>query len=88
MLREKRKWRPHKRESTNAGHGGGSSSSSVEGSVMELERRGKLAHISMIHNFDIQGKMYTIEVTLFNINLASSNSREDRFRCRTKMKKS
>ena len=37
---KKRKWRPHKRESTHAGHGSGSSSSSVEGSVMGLERRG------------------------------------------------
>jgi len=40
MLREKFKWRPHENESTDAKHRGGSSRSSVEGSVMELERRG------------------------------------------------
>ncbi len=40
MLREKRKWKPHKRESTEAKHRDGSSSSSVEGPVMGLERRG------------------------------------------------
>jgi len=40
MLREKRKWWPHKRESTKAENRGGSSRISVEGSVMGLERRG------------------------------------------------
>lgn len=40
MSREKRKWRPHKRESTDAGHRGGATRSSVEASVMEVERRG------------------------------------------------
>jgi len=40
MLREKFKWRPHENESTDAKHRGGSSSISVEGSVMGLERRG------------------------------------------------
>jgi len=40
MIREKLKWRPHKSESTDAGHRGGSSCISVEVSVMEMERRG------------------------------------------------
>ena len=40
MLREKFKWRPHENESTDAEHRGGSSSISVEGPVMGLERRG------------------------------------------------
>ena len=40
MIREKSKWRPHKDESTDAGHGGGVTRSSVEASVMEVERRG------------------------------------------------
>ncbi|MFC1820907.1 hypothetical protein ACFLZG_07495 [Thermodesulfobacteriota bacterium] len=40
MLREKRKWRPHKRESTDARHGGGLTRISDEVSVMEMERRG------------------------------------------------
>mgnify|MGYP001823716131 CR=1 FL=1 len=39
MLREKPKWRPHKGESTDAEHGDGAICSSVEGSVMGLERR-------------------------------------------------
>ena len=40
MPREKRKWKPHKRESTDAGYRDGATRSSEEGSVMELERRG------------------------------------------------
>jgi len=40
MLREKFKWRTHKNESTDAGHGGGAASSREEGSVMGLDRRG------------------------------------------------
>ena len=40
MTREKLKWRPHESESTDAGHRGGATRSSVEGSVMELEQRG------------------------------------------------
>lgn len=39
MSREKLKWRTHKGESTDAGHGGGATRSSDEGSVMELEQR-------------------------------------------------
>jgi hypothetical protein len=40
MPREKRKWKPHERESTDAGYRGGATRSSEEGSVMDLERRG------------------------------------------------
>jgi len=40
MIREKFKWRTHKNESTDAGHGGGAASSREEGSVMGLDRRG------------------------------------------------
>ncbi len=37
MLREKSKWRPHKDQSTNARHGGGTTRTSEEGCVMRLE---------------------------------------------------
>jgi hypothetical protein len=37
MLREKRKWKTHERESTDAAHRGGAARSSVEVSVMEME---------------------------------------------------
>jgi len=40
MLREKPKWRPHKGESTDAGHRDGTTRSCVEVFVMEMERRG------------------------------------------------
>ena len=40
MIREKFKWRTHKNESTDAGHRGGPTRSSVEISVMRMERRG------------------------------------------------
>ena len=40
MIREKFKWRTHEGESTDAGHRGGPTYSSVEVSVMEMERRG------------------------------------------------
>jgi hypothetical protein len=40
MRREKRKWKPHERESTEAGYRGGATRSSEEGPVMGLERRG------------------------------------------------
>ena len=45
MGREKRKWRPHKRESTEAGHRGGVACSSDEGAVMALERRGDIVQL-------------------------------------------
>jgi len=40
MIREKLKWRTHESESTDAEHRGGPTRSSVEISVMEMERRG------------------------------------------------
>ncbi len=40
MGREKLKWRTHESKSTDAEHGGGPTRSSVEISVMEMERRG------------------------------------------------
>lgn len=40
MLREPHKWTSHECLSTNAGYRDGATRSSVEGSVMELERRG------------------------------------------------
>jgi len=40
MLREKLKWKTHKSESTDTGHGGGATRISDEVSVMEVERRG------------------------------------------------
>jgi hypothetical protein len=40
MPREKRKWRTHERESTDAGYRGGATRSSDEGAVMALEPRG------------------------------------------------
>ena len=42
MLRGNLKWRTHKRESTDAEHGGGLTRSSDEVSVMEMERRGRV----------------------------------------------
>ena len=39
MIREKFKWRNHKDESTDAGHGGGAVRIREESSVMELDRR-------------------------------------------------
>jgi RNA-directed DNA polymerase len=40
MLREKPKWKNHKGESTDAEYRGGIARSSVEASVMGVERRG------------------------------------------------
>lgn len=40
MLRETLKWKTHKSKSTDAGHAGGTSRSSDEISVMEMEQRG------------------------------------------------
>jgi hypothetical protein len=45
MIREKSKWRPHKDDSTDAGHGGGVTRSSDEISVMEMERRGYIVQL-------------------------------------------
>jgi len=40
ILREKLKWKNHKSKSTDAGHRGGTTRSSEETSVMEVEQRG------------------------------------------------
>jgi RNA-directed DNA polymerase len=48
MLREKLKWKTHKSESTDVGHGGGATRISDEVSVMEMERRGC---IDQLHNW-------------------------------------
>ena len=40
MVREKLKWKTHEGESTDAGHRGGPTRSSVEVSVIGMERRG------------------------------------------------
>ena len=45
MLREKLKWKTHESESINAQHGGGTTRSSDEVSVMEMERRGRVGHV-------------------------------------------
>ena len=50
MLREKLKWRSHKRESPDAEHGGGLTRSSDEVSVMEMERRGWLIRLYNLVN--------------------------------------
>ena len=51
MLKEKLKWRTHKSESTEAGHRGGATRSSDEGSVMELEQRGCIVRLYRLINF-------------------------------------
>ena len=45
MEREKPKWKPHVGESTDAEHRGGVTRSSVEASVMEVERRGYIVQL-------------------------------------------
>jgi len=50
MLREKSKWKPHEDESTDAEHSGGPTRSSVEISVMEMERRGWLIRLYNLAN--------------------------------------
>lgn len=47
MAREKHKWRSRECESTKAGHRGGATRSSDEGSVMELERRGSMVQLEV-----------------------------------------
>jgi len=50
MIREKFKWRPHKNESTDAGHSGGVACSSDEVPVMGMERRGCVAQLYFMVN--------------------------------------
>jgi len=56
MLREKFKWKPHKNESTDAQHRGGSIRSSVEAAVMAVERRNWVIPVSTSINFARMGK--------------------------------
>ncbi|UYM15570.1 hypothetical protein [Endozoicomonas euniceicola] len=50
MLRETPRWRTHKGLSTDAAHWGGAVRSSVEASVMEVERRGGVRQFSVTPN--------------------------------------
>jgi len=50
MLREKLKWKTHKSESINVQHGVGTTHSSDEVSVMEMERRGRVVHVLKLYN--------------------------------------
>jgi len=47
MTREKHKWKPRKRQSTDAEHRGGATRSSDEDSVMGLERRGNIVQLEL-----------------------------------------
>lgn len=55
MLREKLKWQTHKSESINMRHGGGTTRSSDETSVMEVERRGVSINIFEIVQPEMEG---------------------------------
>src|SRR5947208_16071993 len=50
MPRERREWWPHKRQSTDAGHRGGTPRSSAEAPVMGVERRGCIVQLSGLVN--------------------------------------
>jgi len=55
MLREKLKWKTHKSESTDAGHGDGATRISNEVSVMEVERRGCIDQLYNVVNHIMGG---------------------------------
>jgi hypothetical protein len=55
MLREKLKWKTHKSESTDVGHGGGATRISNEVSVMEVERRGCIDQLCNLVNHIMGG---------------------------------
>jgi hypothetical protein len=55
MLREKPEWRTHKGESTDAEHRGGATRSSLEVSVMEMERRGCIDRLYKVVNHSMGG---------------------------------
>lgn len=55
MLREQSKWKNHKDLSTDAGHGGGATCSSDEGSVMGVERRGCIVQAGLIKQPVMEG---------------------------------
>ena len=55
MLREQSKWKNHKDLSTDTGHRGGATRSSVEGSVMGMERRGCIVQLGLIRQPEMEG---------------------------------
>ncbi len=55
MLREPSKWKNHKDLSTDAGHRGGATCSSDEGSVMDVERRGCIVQLGLIRQPVMEG---------------------------------
>jgi len=55
MLREKLKWKTHKGESTDAGHGDGATRISGEVSVMEAERRSCIDQLYNVINHIMGG---------------------------------
>jgi len=60
MLRKKLKWKPHKSESTDAGHRGGAIRSSNELSVMERKPRDRIVQSYWLVN---QAKIHILEGT-------------------------
>jgi hypothetical protein len=66
MIREKRKWRTHKRESTDAGHGDGAACSSDEGSVMGLERRGCIVWLYVMDQ-PVMGGIFWVKQSRFRL---------------------
>ena len=65
MQRENSKWGSHKGESTDAEHRGGAARSSVEASVMEVERRGCVIPLDLRVN--PQGEEPMIETKPFGV---------------------
>lgn len=59
MLRERFKWKPHENLSTDAEYRDGATRSSVEGSVMELERRGCIVRFGLNEQPDRGGFTWT-----------------------------
>lgn len=55
MLREQSKWKTHKDLSTDAGHRGGATCSSDEGSVMDVEQRGCIVQRGLIKQPAMEG---------------------------------
>ena len=56
MPREEPKWRSHEGQSTDAGHRGGTTRSSDEGSVMGLERRGRVIPFLVNESIPVIGR--------------------------------
>ncbi len=55
MIREKFEWKPHKNESTDVEHSGGSPRSSDEVSVVEMEQRGRVTQPDLEVNQNMGG---------------------------------